>query len=66
MKNILAILNKIKNTASIKDKIDIISKNKDNKLFHDIVILALNYDIVFNVNDLAYIPNNNTSVSDLI
>lgn len=66
MKNILAVLNKIKNTASIKDKIDIISKNKDNKLFHDIVILALNYDIVFNVNDLAYIPNNNTSVSDLI
>ena len=66
MIEVLKILKMIEYESSTKNKIDIIRRNKNNHLFHKILKLALTYYKTYNVTELTYIPNDETTESDLI
>lgn len=66
MKDVLSILKSIEYESSINNKINIIKRNKNNELFHKVLILALTYYKTYNVTELTYKPNDETTEDELI
>lgn len=65
MKSVLKILDKIQNESSINNKIEIIKKNKDNKLFKKVVLYALDYNKVFNISEIQKGKRFNVNVDQI-
>jgi len=60
IKQAFEIIDLIQNTPSTNDKIEIIKEHKDNTIFTDSLIMALDGNYIFNIKDIP-VPDRNTS-----